>query len=221
VPAGLNMMATIITMRAPGDDLVAPADLRVVGVRHRDPDGARGADADRNAGDGGARPHDRHHVLRRRRGRSSYLSRTSSVLRAPEVYILALPGSDHPRADTVFTRKPLWGYKLAVSGMLGVTLMSFFVWQHHCSSAASTPICARSTCSPPRSSRCHGLHLPVRDGHAVEGTHDLHGADAVLLRGCSTSYRRALRVMLSTSDDVGLHGSFFVMAHFHYTIMGG
>ena len=31
----------------------------------------------------------------------------------------------------VFTRKPLWGYRLAVAGMLGVTLLSFFVWQHH------------------------------------------------------------------------------------------
>ena len=31
----------------------------------------------------------------------------------------------------MFTRKPLWGYRLAVAGMLGVALMSFFVWQHH------------------------------------------------------------------------------------------
>ena len=35
VPAGLNMIATIITMRAPGPDLVAAADLRVGGVRAR------------------------------------------------------------------------------------------------------------------------------------------------------------------------------------------
>src|SRR5207253_2531040 len=26
---------------------------------------------------------------------------------------------------------PLWGYRLAVAGMLGVTLLSFMVWQHH------------------------------------------------------------------------------------------
>src|SRR5207245_4824683 len=31
----------------------------------------------------------------------------------------------------VFARKPLWGYRVAVAGMLGVTLLSFFVWQHH------------------------------------------------------------------------------------------
>ena len=50
----------------------------------------------------------------------------------PEVYILALPGFGIVlELLPVFTRKPLWGYRLAVSGMLGVTLMSFFVWQHH------------------------------------------------------------------------------------------
>ena len=31
----------------------------------------------------------------------------------------------------VFARKPLWGYRLAVTGMLGITLLSFLVWQHH------------------------------------------------------------------------------------------
>src|SRR5436309_1685206 len=31
----------------------------------------------------------------------------------------------------VFTRKPLWGYRVAVAGMFGVALLSFMVWQHH------------------------------------------------------------------------------------------
>ena len=31
----------------------------------------------------------------------------------------------------VFTRKPLFAYKVAAAGMLGVALLSFFVWQHH------------------------------------------------------------------------------------------
>ncbi len=50
----------------------------------------------------------------------------------PEVYVLALPGFGIVlELLPVFTRKPLWGYRLAVSGMLGVSLLSFFVWQHH------------------------------------------------------------------------------------------
>ena len=31
----------------------------------------------------------------------------------------------------MFCRKPLFGYKIAAAGMVGVTLLSFFVWQHH------------------------------------------------------------------------------------------
>src|SRR4029078_1382408 len=50
----------------------------------------------------------------------------------PEVYILALPGFGIVlEILPVFARKPLWGYRLAVSGLLGVALLSFMVWQHH------------------------------------------------------------------------------------------
>ena len=50
----------------------------------------------------------------------------------PEVYILALPGFGIVlEILPVFSRKPLWGYRLAVAGMVGVTLLSFMVWQHH------------------------------------------------------------------------------------------
>src|SRR4029077_7763161 len=50
----------------------------------------------------------------------------------PEVYILALPGFD---IEMTMLRgmcpKPLFAYKVAAAGMIGVTLLSFFVWQHH------------------------------------------------------------------------------------------
>src|SRR6266566_4671898 len=50
----------------------------------------------------------------------------------PEVYVLAIPGFGIVlELLPVFARKPLWGYRLAVAGMLGVTLLSFMVWQHH------------------------------------------------------------------------------------------
>src|SRR5947207_1640929 len=49
----------------------------------------------------------------------------------PEVYVLALPGFGIIlELIPVFARKPLWGYRLAVAGILGVMLLSFFVLQH-------------------------------------------------------------------------------------------
>src|SRR5436305_9599727 len=64
---------------------------------------------------------------------SSYLFQNLFwVFGHPEVYIVALPGFGIVlELLPVFARKPLWGYRLAVAGMLGVTLLSFFVWQHH------------------------------------------------------------------------------------------
>ena len=48
------------------------------------------------------------------------------------MYILALPGfAIVLEILPVFARKPLWGYRLAVAGLLGVSLLSWFVWQHH------------------------------------------------------------------------------------------
>jgi len=50
----------------------------------------------------------------------------------PEVYILALPGFGIvSELIPVFCRKPLYGYRVAGAGMIGVALLSFFVWQHH------------------------------------------------------------------------------------------
>jgi len=50
----------------------------------------------------------------------------------PEVYIMALPGFGLVMEMLpVFTRKPLFAYRVAAAGMIGVALLSFFVWQHH------------------------------------------------------------------------------------------
>ena len=69
----------------------------------------------------------------------------------PEVYILALPGFGIVlEILPVFARKPLWGYRLAVAGMLGVAFLSFMVWQHHLFvERHQRRACGPSTCSRP------------------------------------------------------------------------
>src|SRR4029078_396961 len=50
----------------------------------------------------------------------------------PEVYVLARPGFGIVlELLPVFSRKPLWGYRLGVAGILGVAILSFAVCQHH------------------------------------------------------------------------------------------
>jgi cytochrome c oxidase subunit I len=143
----------------------------------------------------------------------------------PEVYVLALPGfAIVLELLPVFTRKPLWGYRYAVGGLLGVTLLSFFVWQHHLFvsgiNAALRPFYSFSTelISVPT-----GLIFLVGMGtlwkarirYAVPMLFVLAWFFNFFIGGVSGVF------LADTPSDVSTHGSFFVMAHFHYTIMGG
>jgi cytochrome c oxidase subunit 1 len=143
----------------------------------------------------------------------------------PEVYILALPGFGIVlEILPVFTRKPLWGYRLAVSGMFGVALLSFFVWQHHLFVS--------------------GMNAGLRPFYMFTTELISIPTGVIFLNAMGTLWRGRIRytvpmlfalafffnfligglsgIFLSdVPSDVTTHGSYFVMAHFHYTIMGG
>ena len=223
---GLNMMATIITMRAPGMTwsrlpifvwatfatavlmvLAAPMLIATLSM----------AALDRTINE----------LLHSGGGGSSYLFENLFwFFGHPEVYILALPGLRVVlELLPVFTRKPLWGYRLAVAGMLGVALLSFFVWQHHLFvsgiNADLRPFYMLSTeiISIPT-----GFIFLCLMGTLWRARIRLHRTDALLPGvGLQLPHRRALRRRCSQTSptDTPTHGSFFVMAHFHYTIMGG
>jgi cytochrome c oxidase subunit 1 len=143
----------------------------------------------------------------------------------PEVYIVALPGFGIVlELLPVFSRKPLWGYRLGVAGMLGVALLSFFVWQHHLFVS--------------------GINADVRPFYMLSTELISLPTGFIFLCAMGTVWRGRIRftvpmwfcvgwifnflfggisgVFLSdVPSDVTTHGSFFSMAHFHYTIMGG
>ena len=159
-------------------------------------------------------------------GGSSYLFQNLFwVFGHPEVYVLALPGFGIVlELLPVFTRKPLWGYRLAVAGMLGVGILSFFVWQHHLFVS--------------------GINADLRPFFSLSTELISIPTGFIFLCALGTLWRGRIRltvpmlfclawafnflwggvsgVFLSdVPSDVTTHGSFFVMAHFHYTIMGG
>jgi len=143
----------------------------------------------------------------------------------PEVYIMALPGFGIvAEILPVFTRKPLFGYRIAAAGMLGVALLSFFVWQHHLFQSGINP-----DMRPLFMLTTELISIPT---------------GFIFLVGLGTLWKAKIRfevpmlfalgmffnfliggitgVFLSDVPvDVTVHGSFFVLAHFHYTIMGG
>ena len=114
----------------------------------------------------------------------------------PEVYILALPGFGVVlELLPVFARKPLWGYRLAVAGMLGVALLSWTVWQHHLFvSGINSDLRPFYMLSTELISIPTGFIFLCAMGTLWRGTDPVHGADAVLPRlGVQLPLRRAVR----------------------------
>ncbi|MGO9079520.1 MAG: cbb3-type cytochrome c oxidase subunit I [Streptosporangiaceae bacterium] len=143
----------------------------------------------------------------------------------PEVYILALPGFGIvSEILPVFCRKPLFGFRVAAAGMIGVTLLSFFVWQHHLFMSGINP-------------DMRPLFMLTTELISVP-------TGFIYLVGMGTLWKAKIRFSVPMLFALALyfnfliggvtgvyvsdvpvnttaHGSFFVMAHFHYTIMGG
>ncbi|MGH2889898.1 MAG: cytochrome c oxidase subunit I, partial [Solirubrobacteraceae bacterium] len=143
----------------------------------------------------------------------------------PEVYLLAIPGFGIVlELVPVFARKPLWGYKMGVAGMMGVAIFSFFVWQHHLFDsgidADLRPFYMLSTeiISLPTGFTFLCFMATLWRGRirlTVPMLFCLAWAWNFLFGGISGVFNS------DVPSDVTTHGSFFVMAHFHYTIMGG
>ncbi len=159
-------------------------------------------------------------------GGSAYLYQNLFwVFGHPEVYIVALPGFGIVlELLPVFARKPLWGYRIAVAGMLGVGLLSFFVWQHHLfvsgMNADLRPFFMLSTelISLPTGFiflSAMGTLWQGRIRFTVPMLFCMGWAFNFLWGGISGVF------LSDAPSDVTTHGSFFSMAHFHYTIMGG
>jgi cytochrome c oxidase subunit 1 len=223
---GLNMLATVITMRAPGMTwtrlpmfvwgtistailmlLAAPVLIGVLTM----------AAFDRTVQTG---------YFVAAQGGSSYLFENLFwFFGHPEVYILALPGFGVVlELIAVFSRKPVWGYRLAVAGMLGVTLLSFTVWQHHIFvSGINSDLRPFYMLSTELISIPTGFIFVCAMGTLWRGRIIFSVPMLFCLAWVFNFLFGGLSgVFLSdVPSDVTTHGSFFSMAHFHYTIMGG
>jgi len=143
----------------------------------------------------------------------------------PEVYILALPGFGVvSEILPVFARKPLFAYKVGAAGMFGVALLSFFVWQHHLFDSGINPdmrplfMLTTELISIPTGFIylvALGTLWKARITFSVPMLFALGMYFNFLIGGISGVF------LSDVPADVTEHGSFFVMAHFHYTIMGG
>ena len=210
-----------------GYDLVAPADFRLGHGRDSVFDGAGGADA-------GGRADDGHDGQDHPDGLLHPGLRRQQLLMAEPVLVLRPSGGLHRRAARLRGRvgaparvhaKTALGIPRSPSpGSLGVTFLSFFVWQHHLFVS--------------------GINADLRPFYMLSTELISIPTGFIFLSAMGTLWRGRIRftvpmwfcigwafnflfggisgVFLSdVPSDVLTHGSFFSMAHFHYTIMGG
>ncbi len=143
----------------------------------------------------------------------------------PEVYVIVLPAfAVVLELLPVFTRKPLFGYRTAVGGIVGVSSLSMIVWAHHMFVTGWSP-----TASGPFMLTTELISIPTglvflasvgtlwrgKAWMTVPMLYLISFLWNFVIGGVTGIY------LADVPTDVQLHGSLFVTAHFHYTLMGG
>jgi len=143
----------------------------------------------------------------------------------PVVYIMVLPafgivGEIIP----VFSRKPIFGYRAVVYASLAIAIFGFFVWAHHMFVAGISDSAAiyfsiiTFAVAIPTAVKVFNWVSTMYKGSISFNTPMLYAMGFVFLfmvAGTTGIYLAVLAV------DVYYHDTYFVVAHFHYTIQGG
>jgi cytochrome c oxidase subunit 1 len=143
----------------------------------------------------------------------------------PVVYIMVLPafgvvGEIIP----VFSRKPLFGYKAVVISSLAIAGAGFIVWAHHMFTSGISDFSAKVfsvltfLVAIPTAVKVFNWVSTMYKGSISFSTPMLYAMAFVFLfmiAGTTGVYLATLAV------DVYYHDTYFVVAHFHYTIQGG
>jgi cytochrome c oxidase subunit 1 len=142
----------------------------------------------------------------------------------PEVYVIALPSlAVGAELASVFSRKPVFGYRLMISGLIGITVISVLVWGHHLyTSGSNTALDGPYMLDTELISIPTGVVFLVIVGTLWRGkiwvTVPLLFVIGMLFNfvigGVTGLY------LADVPTDEILHGGMFVTAHFHFTLVG-
>jgi cytochrome c oxidase subunit 1 len=140
----------------------------------------------------------------------------------PEVYVVLLPGFGFLfEIIPVFTRKPIFGYRLIVYSVIATGVLSFVVWAHHMFVSGIDPRLATPfsittiLISVPFAVMVFCMLATLWGGSITLSTPMLFalGTLGTFVVGGVTGI-----FLGSATVDIFLHGTYFVVAHFHYTL---
>jgi cytochrome c oxidase subunit 1 len=141
----------------------------------------------------------------------------------PEVYVILLPGLGViAEVLPVFSRKPIFGYRMIVYATIITGILSFIVWAHHQFIAGIDPRLATPfsittiLISVPIAIITFSFMATLWRGSIQLNTPMLFalGALAVFLLGGVTGIHNGVAAV-----DIFVHDTYFVVAHFHYALI--
>ncbi len=143
----------------------------------------------------------------------------------PEVYIVILPGFGVvSQVIPAFSRKPLFGYASMVYATSSIAILSFIVWAHHMYTVGM-PVAgqlffmyATMLIAVPTGVKVFNWIATMWRGSLTFETPMLFSLGFIFL---FTMGGFSGLVLSMTAVDVQLHDTYYVVAHFHYTMVAG
>jgi cytochrome c oxidase subunit 1 len=143
----------------------------------------------------------------------------------PEVYIMILPAMGiSSEIISVFSRKPIFGYRAMAYAMIAIAFLSWVVWGHHMFQSGMDPALGSSFMI---TTMIIGVPSAIKTfnwlGTLYKG--NIHYTTAMMnalafvamfvIGGLSGIW------MASTPVDMYIHDTYFIVAHIHYVLFGG
>ena len=143
----------------------------------------------------------------------------------PAVYIMILPAFGIiSEVLPTFARKPIFGYKMIAFSSVAIALLGFMVWAHHMFTSGMVPwlqlpfMILTMIVAIPTGVKIFGWVATLWGGSIQFSAAMLFAVGFIItfsLGGITGVYLAAVPV------DLHAHGTYFIVAHFHYVLFGG
>ncbi len=142
----------------------------------------------------------------------------------PAVYIMILPAMGvMSELIATFSRKPIFGYKSIAMSSLAIAVISFIVWGHHMFVSGQSPLMSTIfsfltfAVAIPSAIKVFNWVSTMYKGSISFATPMLYALSIIWLFGVGGLTGLFLSTM---GTDIHLHDTYFVVAHFHFVMVG-